>query len=100
VSDGEVDPLVAVEWMSQAAACLAALNAHAAGASACARLLESVPEANFGSSAFRSDEPLFIDARLVPDGSFACGVMRGDQRLASAVLRLRERTPDDAETAA
>jgi predicted hotdog family 3-hydroxylacyl-ACP dehydratase len=91
VRDGEVEALVALEWMGQAASCLAALQAHAAGARPSGRLIDTVLEARFDTACFRVGETLFIDARGEVDDSFACGVVRSDTRVASALMRLRER---------
>jgi hypothetical protein len=75
--------------MSQAAALMAALNAHDAGQPSVARRLAAVAEARFASAGLELDVELFIDAQQTAPASFACSVLRGDQVLASALLELR-----------
>jgi predicted hotdog family 3-hydroxylacyl-ACP dehydratase len=92
VEEGRIEPLVCLEWMSQAAALLAALNAHDAGQPNMPRRLSAVSEARFGAEPPELDVELFIDAQQTAPASFACSVLRGDQLLASALLELRTHT--------
>ena len=87
---GGVEPLVTLEWMSQAAAVLAALQAREQGKAPVARRLADVTEAQFTCDVVALGAELAIEAELADQGSFACTVRCGEQLLASALLRLRE----------
>jgi len=93
VEDGNVEPLVCVEWMGQAAAALAALRAREAGAVACARRVAEISEAQLPSAPFVSGQELWIDARIEGDDVFQCSVSRADEVVARARLRLRQHKP-------
>jgi predicted hotdog family 3-hydroxylacyl-ACP dehydratase len=90
VEAGSVEPLVAVEWMGQAAAALAALLAREAGDVACPRLVAEINEAQLPCAPFVSGQELWIDARLERDDAFRCSVSHANKELAWARIRLRE----------
>lgn len=89
VEDGRIEPLLSLEWMSQAAALLAALIARDAGKPSVPHRLAAVTEARFIGEALEPGVELFIDAQQATPTSFACSVLRGDQVVASALLELR-----------
>lgn len=100
VQDGNVDPLVSLEWMGQAAAALAALRARMAGAAPSARRVVEIEVAQLASAPFISGQELWIDARLDDDGTFQCAVSHADGELASARIRMREHKSGSASPVA
>lgn len=89
--DGErVEPLVAVEWMSQAACALRAVEARAQRQGVGRYVLSQVSEASFDLESFQLGDELYVCAAQGDGDAFACSVSRKGVVVARARLRLRQ----------
>lgn len=90
VDGAEVEALFTVEWMTQAASALAAVEARELGKPAVAHVLAALADARFHVASLALGDELHVTAERQPGGAFACSVSRHGQIVASAQLQLRE----------